>query len=715
MNRRYLLLLFVLVSSFSWWDTSWEYRRKITLQQNATDFVTYVFLDTKSLIENNKTMPDCSDIVVVKNDATIADYYVADCNSTSTIILFYVTSTLDTFYIYYGNPGSPSYATTSFFVFFDNFDSYAVNSSGSPQWSVESGDFYVGYYKGNKVYRVNSTGESISVAYAGNYSLLTLLNLESGSNLGLVWNYTSNGFISSYLGSDGKVYVCNTTCSSYATYTKKSRNSIIMDAGKLIVNGEEKLRVQTGAGFNGVYANSPTVSGFFEIFAIFKGRGIKGTAGSEESRPPVTVEFSGVSKSNMKTIVYVGNEGEKTVKIELEPKEKCVNVRSSGDGYVFETDFFTVSFNSSGYTVNGSYRYLGTKKVGYLDGCERITLEFVKTFQNGIYWHLVQFYDKSPVIKHIIFVSSNGTLEFNASLKASEGCSGALSTRGYTSSCHSHSPGGEFRTSNSHFCNIHWYSDSAGFYEPVKVSATHFKYVFWENWNTTMGCKPFLRKIELICGVDYFNCSSTTYSPTSILFYVPQRDYELGRIEYNSTGSPTVLLNNKEAGSELIDTSYLIQGLNYLLITGNAYVERVSIYLSHIYNAELFFQEKPRVYEWVIEGPVTGASTRICGIPVKNRIFPFSCYIGTSAELNLGPGEHRIYLLKTRRNYAGVTSKPYPEAGKLRRIWSYLPMAKAKEIPPPAVPPTHERYTATRFFYRNSTIAEVMVTVWKAI
>ena len=706
--NKYFLLFLLLSASFAWWDSSWSYRRSISFDGTGSGFTSYVFIDTKTLIEEGKIQPRCGDIRVIRNDINLADYKVINCNSTSTVVFFKVVSTQEDYSLYYGNPSADPEDSSSFLLYYDDFDQYDANSTGD--WNVREGSFRVGFYRGDQVYRVNSTGKSIATIYRGDHSIYALFNSEEKADLGMVWNYTSGSYDAAYLNlTDSKLYVCNTTCSPYTT---AAGDSILLDGGKIFVAGRYNLTVATGQGELGIFADSSEVKGFFETFVVFDGRGVKGSAGSEEQRPEVTVEFEGIQKSNMKTITVVKKGGSYTAKIMLEPGGSCSNV----EGNSFETDYFEVEFNSTGYAVNGSYRDLGTQNVSYFDGCEKITLEFYRHYTDGNYWHLVQFFKDSPIIKHVVFASTNSTLSINETIAPEETCQNYLTTTGYVTCENGHSPGGEFNTQHASFCNLHW--RNGYLYEPVNISEhSYYKHVFWENWNKTMGCRPFYRKIELICGTDFTNCTAESDSPLQILFYTPQGTRPLGRVKYSSNGITGYGINGQRYSGDLIDTSKLTEGMNYLTFYGSGNVSSVNIYLSDIYNAENFFGEKPDVYRWKVRGPVTGASTDVCGIPVLEKVYPFTCYgSSVSAKLDISTSEETsIYVLKIKTSYDGTSAVPYPAYGSLQKVSTYLPMAGAREIPPLSQPPTHNRYTTRRFYYKEGHVAELVMSVWKAV
>jgi hypothetical protein len=120
-----------------WWDTQWNYARKITVTNTApastwwntawlyrvpvtiTSSTTYtnqqvkIYLDTRSLISAGKMRSDCGDIRVVdSDDATPLPYWVepGTCNAAPYTIIWVKVPSIPagskTIYIYYGNPSA---------------------------------------------------------------------------------------------------------------------------------------------------------------------------------------------------------------------------------------------------------------------------------------------------------------------------------------------------------------------------------------------------------------------------------------------------------------------------------------------------------------------------------------------------------------------------------------------------------------------------------
>ncbi|PIN68618.1 hypothetical protein COV93_08795, partial [Candidatus Woesearchaeota archaeon CG11_big_fil_rev_8_21_14_0_20_43_8] len=160
--------------SVGWWNTSWEYRRGVYLNNSFNQMVpaNYTFnisLDTATLISQSKMKSDCSDLRVVWWDGSanvpIEWYNSSSCDGSATRILFRCprkikpNSAYDNITLYYGNPDAPTPTKnlSQIYLFYDDFESYAVGSTGSPRWQIyqQPGEWKVVSLSGNKVYKGN--------------------------------------------------------------------------------------------------------------------------------------------------------------------------------------------------------------------------------------------------------------------------------------------------------------------------------------------------------------------------------------------------------------------------------------------------------------------------------------------------------------------------------------------------------------------------------
>jgi N-acetylneuraminic acid mutarotase len=189
-------------SSFSldpWWNSSWIYRRNITINntQNSntlTDYQVLVNLDTTSLISAGKMRSDCGDIRVTYYNLTNGSeteipqwvwtnqsnysslsysWQIFGCNTTNTRITIKVpyipANSYLTIYIYYGNPNVTS--TSSLLSVYS--DDIAIMSATLPTGRYglscapyEDSIYCFGGYDGilvNQIVRYNVTSDSITV------------------------------------------------------------------------------------------------------------------------------------------------------------------------------------------------------------------------------------------------------------------------------------------------------------------------------------------------------------------------------------------------------------------------------------------------------------------------------------------------------------------------------------------------------------------------
>ena len=100
-------------SSGDWWNTSWTYRRAVTVENpNLFELVEYpvnVTLDTQSLISAGKMKTDGSDLRLIHNNAEV-NFAVIDINTVATTIMFKssvpASGSDPNYYLYYDNPSA---------------------------------------------------------------------------------------------------------------------------------------------------------------------------------------------------------------------------------------------------------------------------------------------------------------------------------------------------------------------------------------------------------------------------------------------------------------------------------------------------------------------------------------------------------------------------------------------------------------------------------
>ncbi|MBU0757769.1 MAG: hypothetical protein KKF44_06885 [Nanoarchaeota archaeon] len=159
----------------TWWNNSYQYRANIdvtNLESTPLDtgYAVNITLDTTG----EKFMDSGNDIRIVFWNGTynteLDRINFNGFNQSKTTIWFATKrqiSGLGTdsgYYIYYGNEnaGSPPANGSSVYLFYEDFESYAVGGSASPAWQANTGTWSVESVSGNKVYRGFSTGYGTS-------------------------------------------------------------------------------------------------------------------------------------------------------------------------------------------------------------------------------------------------------------------------------------------------------------------------------------------------------------------------------------------------------------------------------------------------------------------------------------------------------------------------------------------------------------------------
>jgi len=148
---------------FNWWNTNYDYRRQITIVNNAastldTGYSVCVTMDTASLLLAGKVLTSGDDLRVVYLSGSIwteLDREVIDMNSTSTQVWLKTQASIEannadsSYYVYYGNPssGSPPANKSNVYLWFDDFSradnpdittetAYSVKTGGGT-WAIE--------------------------------------------------------------------------------------------------------------------------------------------------------------------------------------------------------------------------------------------------------------------------------------------------------------------------------------------------------------------------------------------------------------------------------------------------------------------------------------------------------------------------------------------------------------------------------------------------
>lgn len=134
------------VSAASWYNASWSYRKKITVDNSVTvpsNFQVKVVVDTAALITAGKMQSDCDDIRITDdNGTTLLDIWIdpQTINTSTTEVWVEVPSLAvgnNFLYIYYGNASASSVSSiTNTFVYGDDFSTNTVGNYTTSGGSV---------------------------------------------------------------------------------------------------------------------------------------------------------------------------------------------------------------------------------------------------------------------------------------------------------------------------------------------------------------------------------------------------------------------------------------------------------------------------------------------------------------------------------------------------------------------------------------------------
>ncbi len=139
----------------SWWDTSWSYRRGITLSSTTSldDYQVKIELSPANTDNYAHILPNGDDIRFTGSDGTtLQDYWIEkwDNTGTSTIWVEIKDSGTDKLYMYYGNPSASSASDGgATFEFFDDFEDGDISdwtNAGEGGGEIENSIVYAGNY-----------------------------------------------------------------------------------------------------------------------------------------------------------------------------------------------------------------------------------------------------------------------------------------------------------------------------------------------------------------------------------------------------------------------------------------------------------------------------------------------------------------------------------------------------------------------------------------
>lgn len=723
MSKWVLVMVLLLLPAAAWWDPDWNFSKPLTPDGNASLITGWFTLDTAGLISNGQVQPDCDDLRVISGQAV--DHFVSGCNTTHTSVFFEVDYTGDGYELYYGSPSAGDRTTSGVFDFYDGFGGYSSGEDGSPTWTTRAGSFQVNYTNKSWRYVLNSSSESIATAYSpsGNFSVFAVLNDPGEGHPGVVYSYVnSTHYYAAYINGSS-LWVRNGTSSHEVAGSSVASgfNYLLVE----VINGQADIYLNTPEGGSatatgeayspgeaGVYA-APSGSHLASVddFAVFPSAGVGWSLGSRDTRPRLVLRFVGSEAANMRTAVAPMSEGESTLRIQLEPDQTDDIVVDQSA----QLAWGNVTFNSTGYAVNGSFVQIEADRFNFTNGKYRFDLHYMDTNAARRKWHSIQFFYDFPAVKHVVFVTAAQDGNYSAAMRPWTTCSGYVNNSG-ESSCHSHmhASTGVFHLGSGDVCGLNWGSSSPlRLHGNVSVEAQDYgKLVFWHSFT---GCDKFMEKTELLCGTDFHNCTATAYRPVRTLFYVNNEPGPLARVEHTPGFSCKV---NGKRVQELADSSRINKGLNDLECSGTGNLSYFRLYTANPYEASRFFGEKPEVHRVTIRGPASRGKLGTCGIPVFGRILPHTCS-GSSLffEGDFLNGTQDFYLFRTDRSwsYTGAEGGAAVPVEITPVMPPQPPLAAAKELGTPIIPPTHDVVTSRRLFYANHTTTEVVITAWQSI
>jgi len=532
----------------------------------------------------------------------------------------------------------------------------------------------------------DTTGESLATSYipSGNFSIFAEVNDDTGKgNIGIVYGFVnSTYFYAAYLNGSN-IWVREGYASrSLGAFSKESINRLMVEvvggAASVYANGVLMGSAAYSGNSVGVYANPlSVVNSTLDNFAVMPSQGVSWSLGTESVKPTLVFQFLGSEVANMRTAVAYLKDQEYFLKIRTESDKSEGLVKNNKANL----EWANISFNSSGYFVNSSFFEIeGANLFNFSQGKYRFSLTYLKDYSYGRAWHIVQFFENYPAIKHIIFFTANNTGNASLGVKSWSSCTKYSSDTGDVICASSmHSPSGIFESGGADFCGLHLGNIGPSyFYENFSVqNKKQYKKTFWQSYQ---GCGDFEEDVEISCGVEYFNCTATSIKPVSTLFYVHDTPGPLSRMEIPAGFSCTI---NGESFTDLVDSSAINKGLNSLECFGSGNLTYFRLHMAEPYEATKFFGEKPTAYSIEVTGPLSRGKVKVCGVPVLDRILPYTCsgnnmfFEGNFLE---GRQTLRVYQTSSSFSYTNALGGALIPATIKRMDPIQLPLAGAKEL-----------------------------------
>ncbi|MBR9679912.1 MAG: DUF2341 domain-containing protein [Candidatus Altiarchaeota archaeon] len=749
MNKTAIVFL-LLVSCFAWWDFDWEYRKQVVIIGNATNSTIMFKLDTDTLVSNDKIQPDCDDLRIVLDDLIPASYFVEACNTTNTLVWFQ-TSSATSFYLYYGNPDASNSASSAAFEFLETFESESINSSGS-NWVHQNGSWTVGthaYSSSNLLgFQINETGYP-GFAYANQQIQLTNYSVHGR----LMDSYVTNnnphpGMLITYQDDDNLDAVYFRSATNQVVWYKKRAGSVVtptIASSTIDANEWYGLDVQVFENNADVYLDgsyignitsldSPSYSGVFmaavsssdtgwwDNLGFYYAKNITSSLSGEIERPETGIEYIGTEAATMKTISMLYDAGWDAQRVYTrvragEETEKT-GFLSNGSAVL---SWATLTYNQSGYSINGSWRWLFADHLETRDGPLKARLIYTKTMGNHSFYHIVHIFKNYSVIKHSVigYSESAGSTDYALQLDGSSVNFVWNGSINYGGANIKHNPTGETNVGDAVFCQAHWVVG-----DPPKIiwkytgtAGRQDKTVFWENYG--IPCDPFGKEIEILCGHELQNCTVESYRPLGLIAYYSGTPGPLGSF-YTDNSNINCSLNGQTLG-ELFNTSIITNQSNIISCSSSSSqpINTMRLSIQYPYTATAFFGEKPGLIKAEFEGGIGGGAIEISGygVPVFGNIVPFRQDSNLlSFDYDFPAGNNKLYIFKLSSQLDWHESIDVMDTIAVSLDEMEMPVLRffsSQEFPVYSLPRTSSISSARTISYSNNTFAEIRVSIWK--
>ena len=751
MNRSLLVVVLLLASSFAWWDFSWKYRRQIAIDKDPSNSTVMLKIDTSSLVANNKTKTDCSDLRVILNDKVELPYFYENCNTSHTLVWF-KTQENGSFYLYYGNPGASDKSSSAAFQFLDTLESYSVNSSGSPTWVHRLGSWRIGTAaessKNLLAFEINNSA-SPGIAYANqsigriNYTvhgrLMDRYGASNNPHPGVLISYANDSWLDAVYfrstentvvwykkraGSVQYVVIGSYTLNLNEWYSVDAK--VYNDTAYAYVNGDyvgNATGVHNG-GFSGMFMHSSSSdeNGWWDNLGFYYMVNLTVSVGSESQRPETAIQYIGTESATMRTLTMLYEGGwdsvRKYIRVRAGEKPEESGFLSNGTAVL---EWGTLSYNQSGYAINGSWRWLFADHLETRDGPLRARLIYKKSMGDHVFYHIVNVFRNYSAIKHVVIAYSTSSGNTDYALQV-DGSSVSYSWNGtvtYGGSDIKHVPTEEVNIGDAKFCGIKWVTGNPAkmIWKYSGTAGQQQKKVFWESYG--LPCDPFGKEIEVLCNYELQNCTARSYSPLSTLISYSGVPGPLGKF-YTDNPAVSCYLNGQTLG-DLFNTSALTNLTNILKCDADSdqTINTLRLSVQYPYTATQFFGEKPEVIKASFEGGIGGGALEISkyGVPVFGGIIPFR-QDGNLLSFRYGfpEGKNKLYvfLLKNEWSWPGTIDVMDNIAADIDKLAvPVLRFFSNQEFPVSSVPRTSAISSARALVYSNESFAEVRVSIWK--